>query len=115
MALRVWYGAGKNMNTNENRQHRNETRNQGTVSVECWKTVPGIEGVERWWAGLRPVERQVARVIAGMMQEVTATKRVEIRREGAEIRARFIYMLKQPEKGCLTAVMLPECDRGAAN
>jgi hypothetical protein len=74
------------MNTNENRNHRNETKNQSAAPVECWKSVPGIEGVERWWAGLRPVERQVARVIAGMMQEVTATKRIEIRREGTEIR-----------------------------
>jgi hypothetical protein len=54
-------------------------------------------------------------MVAGMMQEVTATKRIEIRKEGAEIRARFIYVLKQPEKGCLSAVLLPECDRGAAN
>ena len=50
-----------------------------------------------------------------MMEEVTATKRIEIRKEGAEIRARFIYLLKQPEKGWLSAVMLPECDRGAVN
>jgi hypothetical protein len=63
---------------------------------------------------LRTGERQLARVVAGMMTELTGTKRIEIRREGVEIRARFIYMLKQPEKGCLTAVMLPECDRGAA-
>jgi len=103
------------MNTNENRDHRNENKNHGTASAECWKTVTGSESADRWWAALRPVERQVARVIAGMMQEVTGTKRIEIRREGAEIRARFIYMLKQPEKGCLSAVMLPECDRGAAN
>lgn len=99
------------MKMNENRNHRNEAKNQAAAPVECCKTVTGSEGADRWWAGLRPVERQVARVIAGMMQEVTATKRIEIRREGAEIRARFIYMLKQPEKGCLSAVMLPECDR----
>ena len=115
MALLVGYGAGTNMNTNENRNHRNETKNQGAASVECWKSVTGSEGADRWWAGLRPVERQLARMVAGMMQEVTATKRIEIRKEGAEIRARFIYVLKQPEKGCLSAVLLPECDRGAAN
>ena len=103
------------MNTNENRNHRNETKNQGAAPVECWKTVTGSEGVERWWAGLRPGERLLARVIAGMMEEITGTKRIEIRKEGEEIRARFIYMLKQPEKGCLSAVVLPECERGAAN
>jgi len=60
---------------------------------------------------LKPGERQLARVVAGMMKEISATKRIEIRKEGSEIRARFIYVLKQPERGCLRAVMLPECDR----
>ena len=103
------------MNTNENRNHRNENKSHGAAPVECWKTVTGSEGVDQWWAGLRPGERQLARVVAGMMTELTGAKRIEIRKEGAEIRARFIYILKQPEKGCLSAVMLPECDRGVAN
>ena len=101
----------KNMNTNENKNHRNENKHQGTTPAECWKTVPGSEGADRWWAGLKPGERQLARLLAGMMDELVGTKRIEIRKEGSEIRARFIYILKQPEKGCLSAVMLPECDR----
>lgn len=104
-------GWGKIMKMNENKNHENENKNQDAAPAECWKSVTGSEGADRWWSGLRPVERQLARVVAGMMQEVTGTKRIEIRKEGAEIRARFIYILKQPEKGCLRAVMLPECDR----
>ena len=103
------------MNTNENKHHKNENKNQGATPVECWKTVTGSESADRWWAGLKAGERQLARLVAGMMAELTGTKRIEIRKEGPEIRARFIYILKQPEKGCLSAVMLPECDRGAAN
>lgn len=104
------------MKSNQNTNQENGNKNHGTTPADCWKTVTGNGSAEeRWWAGLRPVERQLARAVAAMMEEVTATKRIEIRKEGAEIRARFIYLLKQPEKGCLSAVMLPECDRGAAN
>ena len=66
------------------------------------------ETPEQWWARLKPVERLLAQQIAGMMEEVTDSKRIEIRRETECIRARFIYLLKQPEKGCLSAIMLPE-------
>ncbi|HOC58061.1 MAG TPA: hypothetical protein PKI20_20755 [Verrucomicrobiota bacterium] len=99
------------MNTNKNTNHKNENKNQGATPVECWKTVIGSESADRWWAGLKPGERQLAWVVASMMKEISATKRIEVRKEGAEIRARFIYILKQPERGCLRAVMLPECDR----
>jgi hypothetical protein len=103
------------MNTNQNKNHESKDKNQAGASAECWKTVTGSEGADRWWAGLKAGERQLARVVATMMEEVTATKRIEIRKEEREIRARFIYVLQQPEKGCLSAVMLPEVDRGAMN
>jgi hypothetical protein len=45
-----------------------------------------------------------------MMEEVTEEQRVEIRREGDYIRARFIHILRQPEPGCVSAIVLPECE-----
>jgi hypothetical protein len=42
------------------------------------------------------------------MDEMTENKRIEIRRELRRIRARFVHILKQPESGCLSAIMLPE-------
>jgi hypothetical protein len=50
--------------------------------------------------------------MARLMDEVTDTKRIEIRRERGEIRARFIYLLKRPEKGCVSAIVLPEVPAG---
>jgi hypothetical protein len=97
------------MKTNEITNHGNGT------SIETKTAAVARQTPEQWWAGLKPVERQVAQVIAGMMGEVTGTKRVEIRKEGGAIRARFIYLLRRPEKGCLSAVMLPECDRAGMN
>ena len=56
------------------------------------------------------MERRVAQVIAAMMDEVTEEKRVEIRREAESIRARFIHILRQPEAGCVSAIVLPTCE-----
>jgi hypothetical protein len=83
-------------NDQENRAHEAEIGNRKT------------ETPEQWWASLKPVERMLARQIALMIDEVTEDKRIEIRRETATFRARFIHILKQPEKGCLSAIMLPE-------
>ena len=108
-------GSWQIMNTNENRNHENGNKNQALAPAECWRSVPKNGTADRWWAGLKPGERQLAHAVAIMMEELTGTKRIEIRKEGPEIRARFIYILKQPEKGCLSAVILPECDRATAN
>ena len=70
---------------------------------------------EKWWATLPPVERKLVQVIAGMMAGVTESKRVEIRRQGETIRARFIYLLSRPEPGCVSAIMLPEMPSGSCN
>ncbi len=92
----------KNQNTNEN----NRAEASGTAGTV------GKETAEQWWARISPGQKALAQVIAGMIDEVTEDKRVEIRREMASIRARFIHILKQPEKGCLSAIMLPESPMG---
>ena len=63
---------------------------------------------EQWWARLSPFQRVQAQQIAGMMDEVTESKRIEIRRDREKIRARFIHILKRPEHGCASAIVLPE-------
>ena len=69
------------------------------------------EGAEQWWAKLSPVQRMLARQIAAMMTELSETKRIEIRKELDKVRVRFIHILKQPEEGCLSAIVLPEVSR----
>jgi hypothetical protein len=70
---------------------------------------------EAWWRDTPWSKRVLAMTIARMMAGLTERKRIEIRVEEGAVRARFIYLLQRPERGCLSAVMLPECDRGAAN
>jgi hypothetical protein len=96
----------KNMKLNKN-TNKTPGRNQNS---EAMGQTP-----EQWWARLKPVERRVAQVIAAMMDEVTAEKRVEIRREAESIRARFIHILRQPEPGCVSAIVLPEASNRACN
>ncbi len=91
----------QNMKLNKN-MNKTPGRNQST---EAMGQTP-----EQWWARLKPVERRVAQVIAAMMDEVTEEKRVEIRREAESIRARFIHILRQPEAGCVSAIVLPTCE-----
>ena len=67
---------------------------------------------EQWWAKLGPVQRAFAHEIARLVDEVTESKRIEIRRERGEIRARFMYLLKRPESGCTSAIVLPEVPAG---
>jgi len=67
---------------------------------------------EQWWATLGPVQRAFAHEIARLIDEVTDSKRIEIRREREEIRARFIHILKRPESGCTSAIVLPEVPAG---
>lgn len=70
------------------------------------------ETPEQWWARISPSQRMLARQIALMMDEVTESKRIEIRKEAERIRARFIHLLRRPEKGCVSAIILPERFRG---
>ncbi len=100
------------MKTNENgnqegRNAKPESKNQELGSRG--------QSEEQWWAGLKPGERVLARQIAVMMGEVTENKRIEIRKESGAIRARYVHILKQPEKGCLSAIVLPERASGGWN
>lgn len=70
---------------------------------------------EQWWAGIAPGRKVLALQIATMMDEMTERKRIEIRVEAREIRARFIHILQQPEKGCVNALVLPERASGGWN
>jgi hypothetical protein len=91
-------GSWANMKTNE--KTNEENRNQKPY-VRC--ETPG-----QWRARLSPSQQMLAQQIAGMIEGVTESKRIEIRKELGKMRARFIHILKQPEEGCLSAIMLPE-------
>ncbi len=91
-------GSWANMKTNQ--KTNEENRNQNPHMHR--------ESPEQWWAKLSPGRRMLARQIAAMIDEVTESKRIEIRKELDKIRTRFIHILKQPEKGCLSAIMVPE-------
>ncbi len=108
MSNRGWYGGAKKaMKTNKNKiqnsggngKQEPEVRGQGSVAEET---------PEQWWSKLSAVQRMHVQQIGAMMNEVTESKRIEIRKELDRIRARFVHILKQPEKGCLSAIMLPE-------
>jgi hypothetical protein len=115
-----------NMKNKENRKedHRttdNMTTGDGTTDhriTDHGTTEHGATGretAEEWWARISPTQRGLARVIAGMMREMTATKRVEIRWDGSSVRARFIHVLENPEPGCVSAIVLPERASGGWN
>src|SRR5438552_16767115 len=89
-------GSWANMKTNEITNQQNEGNNMKTQTVD------------EWWAKLPPGQKGLAHQIALMIQEVSESKRIEIRKECAAIRARFIHILHQPEKGCLSAIIVPE-------
>jgi len=86
------------MKINDHNEHTNGNRNSS----------PPKETPEQWWARISAGQRSVAWQIAQMMEEVTADKRIEIRKELEKIKARFVHILKKPEDGCLSAIMLPE-------
>ena len=67
---------------------------------------------QQWWVQLSPPERKLAQQIALMIREISESKRIEIRREREQIRVRFIHILKQPENGCASAIVLPEVPAG---
>jgi len=71
--------------------------------------------LELWWASRSPSEKMLTLQINMMMEDVEGDKRIEIRREMKRIKVRFIHILKQPEKGCLSAIMLPERASGGWN
>ena len=85
----------------KNKESKNQNNRNEISSVER-------EGTDRWWARLSPGRRMLAQQIAVMIEEVTDTKRIEIRRERQGIIVRFIHLLKNPEKGCVTAIVVPE-------
>ena len=89
------------MNPNENKIENSDRNGDRKSSAHA-------ESPEQWWARLSAVQRLHAQQIGAMMDEVTESKRIEIRKELDRIRARFVHILKRPEKGCLSAIMLPE-------
>jgi (p)ppGpp synthase/HD superfamily hydrolase len=96
------------MKTKETNKHdHGTTDNKTTVSAK-----QRLETPEQWWARLGPIQRAFAHEIARLVDEVTDSKRIEIRREREEIRARFIHILKRPESGCVSAIVLPEVPAG---
>ncbi len=107
MAHRVAYD-GSNMKNRDIKNQSSNENNRAEESAECGKR----ETSEQWWARISPGQKALARVVADMMEEMTESKRIELRREAGTIRARFIHILKQPEKGCLSAIMLPELPSG---
>ena len=54
------------------------------------------------------VQRMAAEHIALMIEEMTDSKRIEIRRGGRWIKVRFVHILDRPEKGCVPAIIVPE-------
>jgi hypothetical protein len=92
----------RNMKNNQNRNEEMASQKSNALR----------ERPEQWWAKLSPVQRAFAQQIGWLIDDVTETKRIEIRRERGEIRARFIHILKQPENGCVSAIMLPEVPAG---
>jgi hypothetical protein len=104
------------MRRNEELKHnegRNMKNNQNTnEEITSQKSNAPRERPEQWWARLGPVQQAFAHEIARLIDETTETKRIEIRRERGEIRARFVHILKQPENGCVSAIMLPEVPAG---
>jgi hypothetical protein len=123
MAHRVWQGGGeimKQKNQNEVNQDKN-TKTRGKAADDQFQGIGGkwlsaeAETAEHWWTKASHSKKVLALQIASMMCELTDTKRIEIRLEERTIRVRFIHLLKEPEPGCLTAVMLPERASGGRN
>ncbi len=84
---------------------------------EWMRRAVGKVAAEGWWGSSSPDERMLAMTIAKMIEELRTgrhraeRKRIEIRWEEKRVRARFIHILRRPEAGCLTAIMLPEAVR----
>ncbi len=99
--------------SNENPEQKN--KKVGPLGEKEWMQMAVAKvAAEDWWAKISPGRRVLAMTIAGMIEEMTDSKRVEIRLEAGAVRARFIHLLKRPEAGCLSAIILPElpCGRG---
>jgi hypothetical protein len=79
---------------------------------EWMRTAVAKVVAEDWWERRSSGQRVLAMRIAMLMEQLAGNKRLEIRREGPGVRARFIHILKAPEAGCLSAIMLPELPAG---
>ena len=100
-------------NSNLCRTKKNVVRRLG---VKEWMRMAVAKvSAEEWWAKSPPRRRVLAMRIAKMMEELTESKRIEIRSEAGAVRVRFIHLLKRPEPGCLSAIMLPELPPGGWN
>ncbi len=122
------------MKTNQDRNGRNQTTDNGTTDNRAtdrrstkkdrgrrlgekeWmrRAIAKVAAEERW-AKSPPGRRVLAMRIAMMMEELTESKRIEIRLEAGAVRVRFIHLLPRPEPGCLSAIMLPELPAGGWN
>ncbi len=75
-----------------------------------------VEGriADDWWSRNRPEQKVRLMKLALMLRELEEKKRIEIRLEAGEVRARFVHILNRPEAGCLSAIMLPELPPGGS-
>ncbi len=106
----------KDQSRNQKAESGNENRGTGAhekgrrrmIGEKPWMQRAVAKIADEWWAKTMPERKNVMLQIAVMMEGLEENKRIEIRIEAKAIRARFIHILKQPEKGCLSAIMLPE-------
>ena len=103
-------GTKQNRTSNDGTTDQRSRDNNGSrrLGEKEWMQRAVAKVAEHWWIDASPLTKAVVMSVAGMIDELTGSKRIEIRMEGKAIRARFIHILKQPEKGCLSAIMLPE-------
>ena len=99
----------------KSQKRNNQQSGDRNSEVQHQASLRRKETAEQWWGRISPIEKIVAQQIALMMEEINESKRIEIRKELKSIKARFIHILKQPEKGCLSAIMLPEPPTSAWN
>ena len=99
----------------KSQKRHNQKSGDRNSEVQHQASLKRKETAEQWWGRISPIEKIVSQQIALMMDEISESKRIEIRKELKSIKARFIHILKQPEKGCLSAIMLPEAPTSAWN
>ena len=115
----------KTENRTNGRENKNASSNSGATGRRSgskngerrlgekeWMQRAVAKVAEHWWKDASPITKAVVMNVAGMIDELTESKRIEVRLEGKAIRVRFIHLLKRPEAGCLSAIMLPELPSG---
>lgn len=97
---------------NGSSQAKPHSKGIGLVVQEEWlRRAVAKAAAETWWEECPQGRKVLAMTLADMMDEMTESKRIEIRLESGAVRARFIHILRQPEPGCVSAIVLPEAPR----